>query len=99
MLRIVCFGFVDKNSGSVASAGFIVLKSLLESGVQVDFLGVRNFMNPTELNALPGYRYIPIDYFHPNPLGLLPKGKLRDRWMVFWNMWAYGSVEKEVTKC
>lgn len=56
-LRIACSGVVGEEYGSVASAGFEVLKELLRRGHQVDFFSKRNYVYPETLASHPGFRY------------------------------------------
>jgi len=57
-MRLACYGFVEKKSGSVASANFYMLKGLLERGHTIDFYAKSNFVYPEELLEYPGFRYI-----------------------------------------
>ena len=58
-LSIAAYGFVDRDAGSVASAGFVVLERLLQRGHAIDFHAIRGFINPKELLAYPKFRYRP----------------------------------------
>jgi glycosyltransferase involved in cell wall biosynthesis len=62
-VRIVCSGLVDADAGSVASAGFIVLRELLARGHEIDFYSKRSFVFPEQLMAHPAFRYVD----HPQP--------------------------------
>jgi glycosyltransferase involved in cell wall biosynthesis len=57
-VRIACSGLVDADAGSVASAGFIVLRELLARGHEVDLYSKRSYVFPEQLMALPGFKYI-----------------------------------------
>ena len=59
-LRIACHGWVGKQSGSVASANFLILEELLKRGFQIDFYGWKDFVEPEELDKYSNYRYIAI---------------------------------------
>jgi glycosyltransferase involved in cell wall biosynthesis len=62
-LRIACYGYADKNGGSIGKAHFITLQELLNQGVLIDFFGWRGFNCGTELEGHPNFRYIDL----PNP--------------------------------
>jgi glycosyltransferase involved in cell wall biosynthesis len=59
-LRIACYGFVEKNSGSVASANFLILEELLKRGWQIDFYSWRVFPKPQDLFQYHNFRYFEI---------------------------------------
>ncbi len=48
-LRIACTGLVAADDGSVSSAGFEILRELLERGHQVDFFSAQNYVHPVGL--------------------------------------------------
>jgi glycosyltransferase involved in cell wall biosynthesis len=56
--RIACTGLVSADAGSVASAGFMVLRELLARGYEIDFFGKPSFVFPEALLAYPGFRYV-----------------------------------------
>ena len=58
-LRIVAFGFVDREGGSVASASYLTLERLLGLGHAVEFHAAEGFIVPTGLIDLPGFTYLP----------------------------------------
>jgi glycosyltransferase involved in cell wall biosynthesis len=57
-LKIACYGYVDKNGGSIGKAFFIILQELLSQGMMIDFFGWRGFNCATELEGHPNFRYI-----------------------------------------
>ncbi len=59
-LRIACYGIVNKNSGSVAGAGFLILEELLERGFQIDFYGFKDYIYPQELLKYKNFHYIAV---------------------------------------
>ncbi len=59
-MRIACYGFVEKDAGSVASGNFVILEHLLQRGHQIDFYAKANFVHPRELFSHAGFRYIGI---------------------------------------
>jgi glycosyltransferase involved in cell wall biosynthesis len=56
-LRIACSGVVGAEHGSVASAGFEVLRELLGRGHEVDFFSKRSFVYPDGLVEHRGFTY------------------------------------------
>jgi glycosyltransferase involved in cell wall biosynthesis len=63
-LRIACYGFADPQAGSVSTAGFLILRQLLERGHQIDFFNKTSFVRPRELETLPNYRFVEV----PTPI-------------------------------
>jgi glycosyltransferase involved in cell wall biosynthesis len=59
-VRLACYGFVERDAGSVASAGFVILRALLDRGHEIDFFGKKNFVYPRELEAVPGFRLLDV---------------------------------------
>lgn len=59
-LRIAAYGFVQRDAGSVASAGSELCSTLLRLGCSIDFYAAAGFVNPVELEPHPGYTYRPI---------------------------------------
>jgi glycosyltransferase involved in cell wall biosynthesis len=64
-LRIACYGFVDKNSGSCARAHFLMLEEMVKRGVRIDFFGYRGFNRAEELESYPNFRYIDLPSASP----------------------------------
>lgn len=56
-LRIACSGVVGAENGSVASAGFLVLKELLRRGHEVDFFSKHSYVYPERLIEHPCFKY------------------------------------------
>jgi glycosyltransferase involved in cell wall biosynthesis len=59
-LRIACYGFADAGSGSVAAAGNLILRELLERGYEIDFFNKSSFVRPRDLECYANYRYIDV---------------------------------------
>ena len=58
-MRIACFGWVDEDGGSVASADFVMVRELLRRGHQVDLYADRDHIpNPAGLSGLDGFGYV-----------------------------------------
>jgi glycosyltransferase involved in cell wall biosynthesis len=64
-IRIACYGFVDKNSGSCTKAHFLVLEELAKRGVKIDFFGWRGFNLAEELECHPNFRYVDLPSASP----------------------------------
>jgi glycosyltransferase involved in cell wall biosynthesis len=60
MLKIACYGYVEKNVGSVVGANFLILEELLKRGFQIDFYGWKGFTEPKELFKYKNFYYIAI---------------------------------------
>gem|GEM_PF-449423 len=58
MLRVACYGYVKKDSGSVSGANFLILEELLKRGIQIDFFGWKSFNYPAELIGHEHFRFI-----------------------------------------
>ena len=56
-LRLAVYGYVEKEAGGLASANFVVLERLLQRGHFIDFHAVDPWIRPTELFAIPRFRY------------------------------------------
>jgi len=59
-LRIACYGFADPRAGSVSTAGFLILRQLLERGHQIDFFNKTSFVRPREFESLTNYRFVEV---------------------------------------
>ncbi|NJN74906.1 MAG: hypothetical protein HC799_20075 [Limnothrix sp. RL_2_0] len=57
-VKIACYGFVDKDSGSGGKAHFFILEELAKRNVKIDFFGWRGFNRAEELQLHAGFRYI-----------------------------------------
>ena len=64
-MRIACTGYLSEQTGSIAGANALLLRSLLERGMEVDFFSKPSFVDPRPVAAgLPGLRFIPcVNYF------------------------------------
>jgi glycosyltransferase involved in cell wall biosynthesis len=60
-LRIACTGLVAADHGSVSSAGFEVLRELLQRGHQVDFFSKQSYVYPVSLIEHHGLVYVNCD--------------------------------------
>jgi glycosyltransferase involved in cell wall biosynthesis len=58
-LRIVAYGYVDRNGGSVASASYLILERLLDRGYSIEFHAIAGFIEPAGLIGRPGFTYVP----------------------------------------
>jgi glycosyltransferase involved in cell wall biosynthesis len=58
MMRIACYGYVYKDTGSVAGANFLILEELLKRGFEIDFFGWEGFNKPNELLEYPSFKFI-----------------------------------------
>jgi glycosyltransferase involved in cell wall biosynthesis len=58
-LLIVAYGYVHKEGGSVASASYLILERLLESGHAIEFHAIAGFIVPEGLIGRPGFTYVP----------------------------------------
>lgn len=57
-LKIAATGFVEAQAGSVASANVIILKGLLEQGVEVHFFSKPSFVDPRPvLSCYPNFKF------------------------------------------
>ncbi len=65
-MKIACYGFIDKESGSATSANFLLLKELLERGHKIDLYAIENFVCPKELFVYENLKYFPcrIDFLN-----------------------------------
>jgi len=84
VLRVACYGYVKKDSGSVSGANFLILEELLKREVQIDFFGNENFNYLTELQKYKIFRFIELpnkSFFRRSIKQVLPKQvhKLFDR--------------------
>ncbi len=57
-LRIACYGYVEREAGSVASANYFVLGELLARGHEIDFYAIRDWIEPRDLSAHRNFRYL-----------------------------------------
>jgi glycosyltransferase involved in cell wall biosynthesis len=57
-IKIACYGFVDRNSGSCVKANLVILEELAKRGIKIDFFGWRGFNRAEELECYPNFRYI-----------------------------------------
>lgn len=68
MMRIACFGYINKDAGSGVGANFLILKELLNRGYEIDFFGWKNFNPPTGLLDYHNLRFIELpekSFFRP----------------------------------
>jgi glycosyltransferase involved in cell wall biosynthesis len=80
-LRLACYGWVDEQAGSLASANHLVLAELLRRGVDVDFYANRHHVPPPRGLGGTGFRYLGVD--PPGALGALPPAGQR---IVNWGL-------------
>lgn len=82
-LRIACSGLVAAGSGSLSSAGYLVLEELLARGHQIDFYSKRSYVYPEQLVGGHEFRYV--DCSRPSldrAVGMVRNR--RARWLVGW---------------
>lgn len=60
-MRLAAYGWVDAASGSVASAGDLILRALVDLGVEVDFLANRHHVATPEGLPSPAFRYVGVE--------------------------------------
>lgn len=58
-MRICAYGWISRDAGSVASAGFFTLEGLLNQGVEIDLLANPNHVADPEFQS-PTFRYLPV---------------------------------------
>jgi glycosyltransferase involved in cell wall biosynthesis len=58
--RIACYGFIEEQAGSVASASFLILEELLKRGHHIDFYAIAGFVYPESLFVYPNFCYYPV---------------------------------------
>jgi glycosyltransferase involved in cell wall biosynthesis len=56
--RIACYALISKNSGSLASANFLIVEELLKRGYEIDLYGMNDFNYVEELSDYQALRYI-----------------------------------------
>ena len=56
-MRIACYGLVEEDAGSVASANFLVLKELLQQGHTIDFYAKSDFVQPDGFSDAASFQY------------------------------------------
>lgn len=56
-LRLACYGFVDRDAGSVATANFLMIESMLKRGHTVDFYTFEGFVYPEDLFQYANFHY------------------------------------------
>lgn len=92
--RIACYGFIDKNSGSLGSGNFLVVEELLKRGYAIDLYAIKGFIEPKEFNSYPNYRYITLSDkdLQALPVKILFKGwefldKMPNQGSIFYRLW------------
>ncbi len=56
-LRLACYGFVDRDAGSVATANFLMIESMLKRGHTIDFYTFEGFVYPEDLFQYANFHY------------------------------------------
>jgi glycosyltransferase involved in cell wall biosynthesis len=56
-LRLACYGFVDRSAGSVATANFLMIESMLRRGHTIDFYTFEGFVYPEDLFQYSNFNY------------------------------------------
>ena len=59
-MKIACYGYVEKDHGSLRGANFLILEELLLKGYEIDFYNHQDFIYPSELLAYKKFKYIDI---------------------------------------
>ena len=75
-MRIACYGLVDRDAGSVASANFLIVDELLNRGYEVHFFAKRDFVKSEHLDGRDGFVYHGIQLERPTAI----KDKV-ERWL------------------
>src|SRR5258706_15635273 len=59
-MRIACTGFLSEQAGSMAAANALLLRALVERGVEIDFFSKPSFVDPRPaVGELRGFRFVP----------------------------------------
>src|SRR5262249_33466371 len=59
-MKIACTGFLSEQAGSIAAANALLLRTLIERGVEVDFFSKPSFVDPRPVvGGRPGLRFLP----------------------------------------
>jgi glycosyltransferase involved in cell wall biosynthesis len=59
-MKIACTGYVSVHTGSVAAANALLLRTLVERGVEIDFFSKPSFVDPRPaVGERPGFRFLP----------------------------------------
>ena len=58
-MRIACYGWVERDGGSVAGANYELLSELLGRGHDVTFFAKRGHVRPDQFPRHPNYRGVP----------------------------------------
>ena len=59
-MKIACTGFLSEHAGSVAAANALLLRTLVERGVEVDFFSKPSFVDPRPIvGERQGVRFVP----------------------------------------
>jgi glycosyltransferase involved in cell wall biosynthesis len=59
-MKIACTGFVETRAGSVAAANGLLLRALVERGVEIDFFSKPSFVDPRPaVGERSGFRFVP----------------------------------------
>jgi glycosyltransferase involved in cell wall biosynthesis len=59
-MKIACTGYVSEQTGSVAAANSLLLRALLDRGVEVDFFSKPSFVDPRPVvGERHGFRFVP----------------------------------------
>jgi glycosyltransferase involved in cell wall biosynthesis len=60
-MKIACTGYVSVSTGSVAAANALLLRTLVERGVEIDFFSKPSFVDPRPaVGDHPGFRFVPV---------------------------------------
>jgi len=59
-IRIACYALIAKDSGSIASANYLIIKDLLNNGYEIDFYALKGFQNVDDFLSYQNFHYIPI---------------------------------------
>src|SRR5260221_13946671 len=61
-MRIACTGFLSEKSGSVAAANALLLRGLLDRGIEADFFSKPSFVDPRPIvGNRPGFQFISVN--------------------------------------
>jgi glycosyltransferase involved in cell wall biosynthesis len=60
MLKIACYGFVDRDAGSAVGANYLLLEELVKRGFQIDFFGYKDYIYPYQLCEHDNFKLIEV---------------------------------------
>ena len=98
-VRLACSGLLDERAGSVAGAGYLLVRELLARGIDIDFYAENGYTPMPESLAGPRFNYVGIE--RPRWMSLMsPRAFFLILWLfapVVQRSWEnlFGSVARE----